>query len=182
MRSYVLLPLAVSAVCALWIYLANRRPRVGGFVWPAGMEVGGGGSWPVLEYDGDVVLGCAQSFALIRCRTLRIAAGADVVARVVEAGRVIVNGRLRGVTSLTADRRLEVRGGELSVDDVRSPRVVVDRRARAVVLTLTGPCKVVRHPGADVRGFFSDLDEIAPRVAARRTRRGISLELSAARN
>jgi cytoskeletal protein CcmA (bactofilin family) len=159
MRLYVLVPLAVSALCLLYVWIANRRARVGGAVIPQGMLLSGDVESPDLQYDGDVVLGGTHAFQSIRCRRLRIARGADVSVRAVEAGRVSVEGRLRNVKILTAAKLLEVRGGELRVDDVRAPKIVIDKNASAVVLTVTGTTRLVRHPAAEVKGFFADLDE-----------------------
>lgn len=159
MRIYVLIPLVVSTLCLLWIWFANRHPRIAGALIPNGLVLSGRVECPDLQYDGDVVLGGTHAFQSIRCRRLRIARGADVVVRTIEAGRVTVAGRLRGVKSLTAAKRLEVLGGELRVDDVRAPKIVIDKHACAVVLTVTGATKLSRHPAAEVKGFFADLDE-----------------------
>ena len=159
MRLYVLFPLAVSSLCLLWVYIANRRARIAGAVIPQGMLLSGDVDCPDLQYDGDVVLGGTHSFQSIRCRRLRIARGGDVSVRSIEAGRVTIEGRLRSVKVLTAAKLVEVIGGELRVDDVRCPKIVVDRHASAVVLTVTGTTKLIRHPAAEVKGFFADLDE-----------------------
>lgn len=168
MRLYVLLPLAVSALCLAWIFFTNRFARVGGAVIPDGLVLCGDVVRPVLQYDGHLVLGGTHGFEAVRCRSLRIARGAHVRAGKIEAGRVLVEGALSGVRSLSAAKILEVRGGDLQVDDVQAPLVRVDARGKAIVLTVSGESRLVRHPRADVRGFFANLDEaVAVGAAAR---------------
>ena len=158
MRTYILLPLLVSVVSLIAVWFVNRRGWISAALWPKGMGISGDVDRPDIAFDGELVLGCAQSFGTITCRSLRVAAGADVHATHVKAGSVQVDGRLRGVETLVAERRLDIRG-ELFADDVRSPRIRIEKRSRAVVLTVTGPSKIDRHPDAEVKGFFADLDE-----------------------
>ena len=54
--------------------------------------------------------------------------------------------------------RLRVRG-ELYADDVRAKRIRLHAGARAVVLTVPRDALLERHPNAEVKGFFADLDE-----------------------
>lgn len=158
MKLYVLLPLAVSAACLAFVWLANRRSVSHSALWPKGMRLAGPVERPDVEFDGELFLSCAGRFGAIRCRTLRVARGADVEAVSVSADRVLVEGRLRGVASLAAEKMLVVRG-ELLADDVRAPRIKLCKTARAVVLTVPRACRLQRHPDAQVKGFFSDLDE-----------------------
>ena len=158
MRTYVLLPLLVSCVSLVAIWFVNRRGWISSALWPKGMGLSGDVACPDIAFDGELVLGCTQAFGTITCRSLRIARGADVSATHVKAGSVEVDGRLRGIETLVAERRLEIRG-ELFADDVRSPRIRIAKKSRAVVLTVTGASKIDRHPEAEVKGFFADLDE-----------------------
>lgn len=166
MRLYVLAPLGVTALCLLWIWFANRRPRITGAIWPDGMRLSGAVERPDVEYEGDLVLACDANFGRIRCRVLRIARGADVTATSVEAMRVRIDGRLRGVARIAAARRLLVRG-ELRADDVDAPRIRLTAGARATVLTVAGNARIERHPKAEVKGFFNDLDEMRSGSGAR---------------
>jgi hypothetical protein len=158
MRLYVLLPLAVTAACLAFVWFSNRRSVFHAALWPKGMRLAGPVESPDVEFDGELFLACAGRFGAIRCRTLRIGRGADVEAASVVADRVLVEGKLRGVASLAAEKMLVVRG-ELYADDVRAPRIKLCRSARAVVLTVPRVCRLERHPEAQVKGFFSDLDE-----------------------
>lgn len=158
MKLYVLLPLAVSVACLVFVWFANRGGVLHSALWPKGMRLAGPVEHPDVEFDGELFLACAGRFGAIRCRTLSIARGADVEAGSVVADRVLVEGKLRGVASLAAEKLLVVRG-ELYADDVRAPRIKLCKTARAVVLTVPRVCRLVRHPKAQVKGFFSDLDE-----------------------
>lgn len=172
MRLYILLPLALAAASTLWIWLRNRHPRIQGAVLPGGLVLAGEAGHPVLEYDGDVVLGGEQRFEEIRCRSLLVSDDAVVHAATVEAARVRVDGRLAGVRALRATRALAVEG-ELSAEGVSAPRVTIGRRARAMVLTVSGVTRLVRHPSADVRGFFASFDEAVALWGAGGARAGI---------
>lgn len=171
MKIYLLLPLAVSAACLLYVWFANRRSVCHSALWPKGMRLSGPVERPDVEFDGELLLACAGSFGSIRCRTLRIARGADVSATAVHADRVIVDGRLRGVASLAAECVITVRG-ELYADDVRSPRIRLKKTARAVVLTIPRTCRLERHPDAQVKGFFADLEEAMAVDYVRRLKSG----------
>lgn len=160
MKTYLLAPLVLSTLCLLWVFIANRRPQMTGALWPKGLTLSGSVSRPDLQYDGDVVLACSGSFGAIRCRSLRIAKGADVAAIAVEAAKIRIEGRLAGVKSLAAGKRLTV-SGELRADDVRAPRITLRAKARATVLTVTGETLIERHPKADVKGFFAGREEMA---------------------
>ena len=159
MKTYLLAPLVLSALCLLWVFVTNRRPRMSGALWPKGLTLSGSVSRPDLQYEGDVVLACSGSFGTIRCRSLKIAKGADVGALAVEAAKVVVDGRLSGVKTISAGKRLTV-VGELRADDVRSPRITLCAKARATVLTVTGASRIDRHPKADVKGFFTGREEM----------------------
>jgi hypothetical protein len=159
-RDWTLAPLGVLLVCLAWIWLANRRPRRTGVSWPAGFDVSGPSVCPDLVYAGDVVLGCEGRFESIQCRSLTIAAGGRVRATRIVAQRVTVLGdaRLRCDETLTAAKRLEVRG-ELSATEVQAKRIVLGARSLSTVLTAAGSPRIKRHPGAIVKGFFADADE-----------------------
>jgi hypothetical protein len=158
MKLYVLIPLAVAAACLLYVWLTNRRTVTHSALWPKGMRLAGPVEQPDVEFDGELLLACAGSFGAIRCRTLRIAAGADVSAKSIAASRVRVDGTLRGVASLAAESSLVVRG-QLFADDVRSPRIKLTATSKATVLTIPRQCKLDRHPSAQVKGFFVSLEE-----------------------
>ena len=158
MKLYVLIPLAVTVASLLAIWFVNRRAVCHSALWPKGLSLSGSVDRPDVSYDGELFLACAGGFGTIRCRTLRVARGADVEANTVEAETVLVEGRLRGVASLAAARHVAVRG-ELFADDVRTPRVRLFAGASAVVLTVPRDARIDRHPGAQVKGFFADLDE-----------------------
>ncbi|HVO31671.1 MAG TPA: hypothetical protein VMV18_13080 [bacterium] len=159
-RDWTLAPLAVAALCALWIWIVNRRPRLAGMVWPSGAELGGALARPDVSYPGDVVLGCDGRFGTIQCRTLVIAAGADVRADLVVALRVRVDGALQLRQSLTAGKRLEVRG-VLRAEEIHAPRIVLRARSRTTAITVAGHPRIDRHPAAVMKGFFEHRDEIA---------------------
>ena len=171
MKLYVLVPLAVSAACLAYVWFANRRSVCHSALWPKGMRLAGPVEQPDVEFDGELFLACAGSFGSIRCRTLRVARGADVQATRVHADRVIVDGRLRGVASLVAERVVTVRG-ELYADDVRCPRIRLKKTARAVVLTVPRGARLERHPEAQVKGFFADLEEAMAVDYVRRLKNG----------
>lgn len=158
MKLYILVPLAVSAACLLYVWFANRGSAVHSALWPKGMKLAGPVERPDVEFDGELLLACAGSFGAIRCRTLRIAAGADVSAASIAATRVYVDGTLRGVASMTVENALVVKG-ELLADDVRAPRIKLTASSKATVLTIPRQCKLDRHPEAQVKGFFASLDE-----------------------
>jgi hypothetical protein len=159
MKLYLIVPLALVALSALWVWIVNRRPTLSGALWPKGMTLGGEVDCPDVSYDGDLVLGCSGRFGAIRCRSIEIARGADVSVRSIEASWVKVRGRLKGVKQLAAGRRLLIRG-ELKADDVQSPRIVIGPKANATVLTVTGTSRIERHPKAVVKGFFDGASEI----------------------
>lgn len=158
MKLYVLAPLLVACACIAIIWLSNRRAVCFAALWPKGLLLSGPVDQPDVVFDGEITLACAQRFGAIRCRTLRVLRGADVFAGSVEAETVIVDGRLRGVRALSAAKRLLVRG-ELYADDVRAQRIRLHAKARAVVLTVPRDARIERHPEAEVKGFFADLDE-----------------------
>lgn len=159
-RTWTLWPIAVSAICFLWIWIANRRPRIAGLVWPKGVELDGALARPDLTYASDVVLGCDASFGTIQCRTLVIARGAEITADVVVALRIRVDGKLTLRESLTAGKRVEVRG-ELRAEAIRAPRIVLGPRSKTTAITVAGKPRIDRHPAASVKGFFEDREEIA---------------------
>jgi hypothetical protein len=158
-REWALIPLAVSGLCFLWVWLANRRPRMSGVSWPKGFELSGRLKQPDLFYPADVVLGAEGRFGIIQCRSLTIAKGAEVVAEKVVCTRLRVDGVLRGVEELTSAKRLDVRG-ELKADRLRCPKVRLFAASRTTVLTVTGPARIERHPKAVVKGFFDDPSEM----------------------
>lgn len=158
MKLYVLVPLAVTAACLVFVWLANRRSVCHSALWPRGMKLSGPVERPDVEFEGELLLACAGRFGVIRCRTLHVARGAEVEAISIAADRVVVDGKLSGVASLAAEKVLVIRG-ELLADDVRAPRIQVRKDARAVVLTVPRECRLERHPDAQVKGFFADLDE-----------------------
>lgn len=160
MKTYLLAPLVLSMLCLLWVFIANRRPQMTGALWPKGLTLSGSVSRPDLQYEGDVVLACSGNFGTIRCRSLKIARGADVGASAIEAAKIVIDGRLTGVKSIAAGKRLTVLG-ELRADDVRAPRITLKAKARATVLTVTGESLIERHPKADVKGFFTGREEMA---------------------
>jgi hypothetical protein len=160
MKAYIVVPLAVAALCAIWTWLENRKTRVYGAMIPDGLRLTGQMDRPDLDYDGSLVLGGTHRFETLRCRRLHIAPGADIHASVVEAGRVIVEGALRGVRSLIVGRNLRVtREGTLRVDDILSPVIHLDKCSSTIALTVTGPTRLYRHPHADVKGFFATREE-----------------------
>jgi hypothetical protein len=161
-NEWVLAPLGVLVACALWVWLANRRPRVGGLVWPEGFALGGEIARPDIDYDGTVVLAGGVSFGTIRCRSLVIARGADVTADSVDAVRVKIEGALDVTASLVARKRLDVRGS-LNADEVIAPRIRLQKRARATVIVAPGNPKIDRHPDAVVKGFFATRGEFPSR-------------------
>lgn len=165
MNEWVLAPLGVLVACALWVWAVNRRPRVGGFVWPVGLALSGPVLRPDVDYDGTVVLGAEADFGTIRCRVLVIARGADVNVARVEAARVRVEGTLSVAETLFARKRLDV-AGELTADEVHAPHITLRKSSRATVLVATGNPRIRRHPGAVVKGFFSERGEMLPRKAA----------------
>lgn len=165
MNEWVLAPLGVLVACALWVWAVNRRPRVGGFVWPTGLALSGPVLRPDVVYDGSVVLGADADFGSIRCRTLVIARGADVRAAKVEAARVRVEGTLAVAETLTVRKRLDV-SGDLEADEVQAPRITLRKHARATVLVVAGSPRIDRHPDAVVKGFFSERGEMTPRKRA----------------
>lgn len=171
MKLYVLLPLAVSVACLVYVWFANRRSVCHSALWPKGMRLSGPIDRPDVEFDGELLLACAGKFGDIRCRTLRVARGASVEATSVHADRVVVDGILRGVNALLADKVLTVYG-ELYADDVRSPLVKLKKGSRAVVLTVPRAAKLQRHPEAQVKGFFADLDEAMAVDYVRRLKNG----------
>lgn len=158
MKLYVIVPLAVAAACVLYVWLANRRSTAHSALWPEGMKLAGPVERPDVEFDGELLLACAGRFGAIRCRTLRIAAGADVEASSIAANRVQVDGTLRGIASMVVESSLVVRG-ELLADDVRAPRITLAAKSKATVLTIPRQCKLKRHPDAQVKGFFASLEE-----------------------
>jgi len=158
-KLYVVVPLVVSSLCLAWIWLANRRPRLAGALWPKGMSLHGGVDRPDVTVEGDLVLGCAGRFASIHCRTLTIARGAQVTAEQIEAAEVRVEGALETTGRVAAGRVLRVTG-RLKADDVQSPRIVLAKGACATVLTVTGKTRMDRHPKAVVKGFFETQDEL----------------------
>jgi hypothetical protein len=158
-NEWVLAPLGVLVACALWVYAVNQRPRVGGFVWPVGLALSGPVLRPDIDYDGTVVLGAEADFGAIRCRVLVITRGADVTATKVEAARVRVEGTLAVADLLVARKRLDV-AGVLSADEVCAPRITLRKSSRATVLVVSGDPKIRRHPGAVVKGFFSERGEM----------------------
>lgn len=167
MNPWAAYPLGVALACLLITWLLNRRPKLTGVSWPGGLALGGSLERPDLDYDGDVVLGGTAAFGTVRCRRLLIARGADVDIETVEAARVRVDGRLTGVHELGAGKRLEV-CGELVADAVVSPRIILRKRCRANVLTVGATTRLDRHPLADVKGFFTDGDELHRAGLARR--------------
>ena len=158
-HSWTLGPLAVSAGCFLWIWIANLRPRVSGVVWPKGLDLGGKLACPDLSYTSDVVLGCSGRFGTIQCRTLVIARGAEIVADSVVALRVRIDGELTVRDSLTAAKRVEVRG-VLATEALRVPRIVLRARSRTTAITVSRGARVDRHPRAIAKGFFENREEI----------------------
>ena len=164
MNEWVLAPLGVLVICAAWIWLVNRRPRVGGFVWPAGLALSGPVLRPDIDYDGTIVLGANADFGAIRCRMLVIARGADVSAAKIDAVRVRVEGTLSVTETLVARKRLDV-AGVLEADEVCASRIRLRKRARATVLVATGDPRIHRHPDAVVKGFFSTRGEMPVRAA-----------------
>lgn len=166
MNEWVLAPLAVLAACAIWIAFVNRRPRVGGLVWPAGLSLSGPVLRPDIEYDGTVVLGANADFGKIRCRSLVIARGADVSVGQVDASRVRVDGILSVAETLVARKRLDVRGA-FTADEVTAPRIVLRKRSTSTVLVANGSPAIKRHPDAVVKGFFSERGEMPSRPAPR---------------
>ena len=164
MNEWVLAPLGVLIACALWIAFVNRRPRVGGLVWPEGLSLAGPVLRPDVDYDGTVVIGASADFGKIRCRMLVIARGADVSVGHVDAARVRVDGTLAVAQLLVARKRLDV-NGVFSADEVTAPKIRLTKRAIATVLIVTGSPKIKRHPGAVVKGFFSERGEMPSRPA-----------------
>ena len=160
MRVWLLAPLGVAFLAFLWTWLANRRPRLAGALWPEGLTLGGSVTEPDLSYEGDLTLGAKGRFGTVRCRTLLVARGADVVAERVEAAAVYVEGRLAGPRLISAGRRVQV-SGELCAEEVACPWISITRRGKATVLTVTGATRIERHPKADVKGFFGGSDELA---------------------
>ena len=159
MNGWVLAPVGVFLACAAWVLFVNRRPRVGGLVWPAGLSLAGPVLRPDLVYDGHVVLGGAADFGAIRCRSLVVTRGAEVSAASVEAGRVRVEGSLSVRRTLTVKRKLDV-AGTLEADEVEAKRILLRKRARATVLVAPGEPRIDRHPDAVVKGFFSTRAEL----------------------
>lgn len=159
MNEWVLAPLGLLALCAAWVLFVNRRPRVGGVVWPEGMTLTGPVTCPDLAYDGTVVLGANVELGVIRCRTLVVARGVEVGARRVEAGRVRVEGTLLVDEVLAAAKLVDI-AGELEADEVQAPRIRLRKRARATVVVVPGKPRLVRHPAAHVKGFFSSRSEL----------------------
>lgn len=166
MNEWVLAPLGVLAVCVAWIWLVNRKPRVGGLVWPAGLALAGPVLRPDVDYDGTIVLGAAADFGTIRCRALVIARGAEVSAARIEAARVRVDGSLSVTETLVARKRLDV-AGDLEADEVCASRIRLRKRARATVLVVSGEPRIKRHPDAVVKGFFSTRGEMPVRGPAK---------------
>src|SRR5882724_8130812 len=136
-REWTLAPLALAALCALWIWIANRRPRLAGVTWPRGLDLGGSLARPDLFYAGDVVLGCEARFRTIQCRSLTIAKGAGVEADTIVASRVRVDGTLTKVRSLTAATKLDVRG-TLECEDLRAKRILLRANSKTTALVVSG--------------------------------------------
>jgi len=158
-HSWAIWPLAVFAVCVVAVWVINRRPRLAGAVWPEGFDVGGKLAAPDVSYASDVTLGCSGRFGLIQCRTLVIARGAKIVADSVVAVRVTVEGELKVRDSLTAGKRVEVRG-ELATEALKAPHLVLRARSKTTAITVSRGARVDRHPDAITKGFFEDRDEI----------------------
>ena len=165
MNEWVLVPLGVLAACAIWIAFVNRRARVGGVVWPAGLSLAGPVLRPDIEYDGTVVIGANADFGKIRCRSLVIARGADVSVGHVDASRVRVDGTFSVAELLVARKRLEVRG-QLTADEVTAPKIVLRKKSESTVLIANGAPRIKRHPDAVVKGFFSERGEMPSRPPA----------------
>ena len=159
MNEWVLAPLGMLVLLTAWVLFVNRRPRVGGLVWPEGLALSGAVHCPDLVYDGHVVLGANAEFATIRCRTLVVTRGIEVTARVIEAARVRVEGTLLVDESLVATKVVDVRG-ELEAEEVRAPRIKLRRKSRATVVLVPGKPRISRHPAAMVKGFFSTRAEL----------------------
>lgn len=165
MNEWVLAPLGVLALCASWVWIVNRKPRVGGLVWPSGLVLSGPVQRPDVDYDGTIVLGANADFGTIRCRAVVIARGAEVSAGTIEAVRVTIEGTLSVAETLVARKRLDVKG-VLQADEVCASRIVLRKKARATVLVVTGDPRIHRHPGAVVKGFFSTRGEMPSRRPA----------------
>lgn len=167
MNPWAAYPLGVALACLLITWLLNRRPKLTGVSWPAGLALAGSLERPDLDYDGDVVLAGAARFGTVRCRRLFVPRGADVIIETVVAARVRVDGRLTGVHELGAGKRVEIRG-ELVAEAVVSPRIMLRKRSRANVLTIGAATCIDRHPLAEVKGFFTDGDELQRAGLARK--------------
>lgn len=167
MNPWAAYPLGVALACLLVTWILNRRPKLTGVSWPGGLALAGSLERPDLDYDGDIVLGGNAAFGSVRCRRLLIARGANVDIESVGAARVRVDGRLTGVQQLGAGKHVEVRG-ELVADAVVSPRILLRKHCRANVLTVGARTRIDRHPLADVKGFFTDGDELQRAGLARR--------------
>lgn len=159
MNTWILAPLGVALFCLLVTWFVNRRPRLTGVLWPKGMVLSGSIERPDVAYDGDIVLGTEGKFGTIRCRRLLVARGSEVSVRRIEAARVRVDGKLAGVRTLAVGSRLEV-NGELKAEDLQCPKIVLTAGSRSMVVTVTGAHKIVRHPKAEVKGFFEDVNEM----------------------
>lgn len=159
MKTYALVPLAVSFLCLAWVWFANRRPRITGALWPSGFEVSGDLARPDLEYDGDVVLACDGRFGEVRCRSLRIARGARVRTASVDAARVHVDGHLDVDGALAVRKRLVV-GGVLQAQEAQAPRIDLGAGSRSTVLKVRGKARIERHPRAVIKGFFGEEDDL----------------------
>ena len=159
MNEWVLAPLGVLVVCTSWVLFVNRKPRIGGLVWPEGLKLGGTTELPDVVYDGNAVIGGTVELGTVRCRSLVIPRGADVSMRRVECARLRVDGELRVAEVVLAEKRLEVRGS-LEADEARSKRIVLRTRSRTRVMVAPGEPRIERHPDADVKGFFSGRGEL----------------------
>lgn len=159
MNEWVLAPLGVLAVSVAWVLFVNRKPRVGGLVWPDGVTLGGSTDTPDVAYDGNAVIGGVVELGAVRCRSLVIPRGADVTARRVECARLRVDGTLTVEETLIAARRIEVRG-TLEADEAQSKCIVLRKGSRARVMVAPGAPRIDRHPEADVKGFFSARGEL----------------------
>lgn len=165
MNEWVLVPLVVLVACTAWVLFVNRKPRVGGLVWPEGLALGGTAALPDVRYDGNAVIGGVVELGVVRCRSLVVPRGADVTARRVECARLRVDGSLTVEEIVSAEKRIEVRG-TLEADEVRSKRIVLRRRSRSRVMVASGNPRIDRHPEAEVQGFFSGRGELRGGAAA----------------
>lgn len=150
MREWAIAPVVVLALCALWTWLANRRPRRTGVVWPEGFSVAGSTVRPTLGYPRDVVLGCEGNFRTIECRVLTLVAGADVKAELIIARKLVV-----------------MSGASLCAEELRVQRLVLEAGSRTTALVIGKPRKVKRHPTAIAKGFYADRQEAEAAGAVR---------------